>query len=257
MNKTDYSDTNSVQAVDRAINLLKIIAKSRSPILLADLVKKTGLNRTTAWRLLSTLEKHDLIERDQATKGYQLGYETTRLVDSAAQYDPLIRRSLRSMEKLRDKFQESVLLAVPKAFQILTIEQVNANHSIRIADYVNVTSPLHCSSNGKLLLASFSDQELDIFLERPLEKLTPFTITDPDELRKELQIVKERGFGTTFGELDENENGISVPIHDPNGNIIAFISIAGPGFRFTKDKVLSSALYVHATAQEIEKNLFG
>jgi IclR family transcriptional regulator, KDG regulon repressor len=254
MNKGN-TDISSVQTVDRAITLLKIIANSRSPVSLAELVEQTGLNRTTVYRLLSTLEKHDLVEREIATKGYQIGYETTRLVDGSTKYAPLIRRSLASMERLRDIFDESVLLGVPKAFQVLTIAQLNTNHSIRIVDYVNLTSPLHCSSNGKILLSTFSDEELDIFLERPLEKLTPFTITDPDELRKELQIVRERGFGTTFGELDENENGISAPIKDKDENIVAFLSIAGPGFRFTKDKVLSAALHVISTANEISKKL--
>ncbi len=245
----------TVQAVDRAISLLKIIANNRSPIQLADLVSATGMNRTTVWRMLSTLESHNLIERDPLTKGYQIGYEIIRLAANTDNYSHLIRRALPSMERLRDFFQESVLLGVPKSSQILTVEQINPSHSIRIADYVNEMSPLHSSSNGKLFLSSWSEEELNIYLEKPLKQVTPFTMTDPQELKKELQIIRERGFGTTFGELDENENGISTPILDSEGNMIAFLSIAGPGFRFTRDKVMSAGVRAVHEANEISKSL--
>jgi IclR family transcriptional regulator, KDG regulon repressor len=255
MNKLKNQEASSVQSVDRAITLLKIIAESRSPILVGDLADQTNLNRTTVYRLLSTLESHDLVERDSFTKGYQLGYASTRLVSGSAQYAPLIRRAFVSMERLRDEIQETVLLSVPRPLGVLTIEQINPSHSIRIADYVNMTSPLHCTSNGKILLSRFSKNEFERFLQRPLDKITPFTNTDPEHLRKEIDLVHECGYGTTFGEIDENENGISAPISDQNNNLVALLTVAGPSFRFTKEKVLDSAQSVMLSAKEIAQTL--
>lgn len=255
MTNSSKQETSSIQSIDRAVMLLKLIANRKNPISLAELVTISGLNRTTVWRILTTLENHNIIERDIVSKGYQIGYETVRMAGNTDQYAHLKRRALPSMERLRDFFQESVLLGIPKSFQILTIEQVNPEHTIRIADYFNVPSPLHCSSNGKLYLSSMSEKDIDMYLEKHLEKLTPNSITEPYTLKQELQETRLKGYGTNFGELDENENGISVSIYDENKNTIAFLSLAGPAFRFTKDKVLASVDRLLFEANEISKRI--
>ncbi|USK36566.1 IclR family transcriptional regulator (plasmid) [Bacillus sp. F19] len=249
-------ETSSVQAVDRALTLLKLVANSSTPVLAADLAIQTNMNRTTVWRLLATLEAQDFVERDPFTRGYQLGYASAKLMSGMDQYIPLIRRARGALERLLDKIQESVLLSVPKSFGVLTIDQINPPHqSIRVADYVNTTMPLHGTSNGKLLLSYLSKSELDIFLERPLEQFTPLTITDREELYKEIEQIRKQGFATNFGETDENENGISAPILDKQDHLVSFLSVSGPSFRFTKEKVLEGAPTICASAQEIADNL--
>lgn len=249
-------ETSSVQSVDRALILLKLIATSNAPVLAADLAIQARMNRTTVWRLLTTLEGQDFVERDPFTKGYQLGYAVTKLVSGMDQYSPLVRRARGAMERLTDEIQESVLLSVPKPLGVLTIEQINPpNQSIRVADYINTTLPLHCTSNGKLLLSFLSKSELDISLERRLEQLSPFTITDRKELYKEIELIREQGFATNFLETDENENGISAPILDKQGKPVSFLSVSGPSFRFSKERVLDSVPTITDAAQEIANNL--
>ncbi|WP_260402095.1 IclR family transcriptional regulator [Peribacillus simplex] len=249
-------DTSSVQAVERALALLKIIAASNTPVLASGLVAKTKLNRTTVWRLLATLEGQDFIERDPITKGYQLGYASTNLVKGIDQYSPLVRRAQGVMENLVNNIQESAFLSVPKQFKVLTIDQINPpNQSIRVADYLNTTMPLHCTSNGKLLLSNLNKSDLDFLLDQPLKQFTMLTITDREKLEKEIELIRTRGFATNFGETDENENGISAPIIDKHGHLIAFLSISGPSFRFTKEMVLNCGSVIIAAAQEISENL--
>ncbi|OKL35616.1 IclR family transcriptional regulator [Domibacillus mangrovi] len=249
-------EVSSVQAVDRALKLLTLIADSNTPVLAADLAVKANLNRTTVWRLLATLEGQDFIERDPFTKGYQLGYASTKLISGMDQYNPLIRRARRAMEQLLEKVHESVLLSVPKTFGVLTIDQINpSNQSIRVADYINSTMPLHGTSNGKLLLSYLSQNELDILLDRKLEQFTLHTITDREKLYEEIELIRKQGFATNFLESDENENGISAPILDKQGNLVSFLSVSGPSFRFSKEKVLSWAPTVIASAKEITHNL--
>ncbi|MED1204555.1 IclR family transcriptional regulator [Heyndrickxia acidicola] len=245
-----------MQAVDRALTLLKLVADNNAPILIGDLVNKSNMNRTTVWRLLATLEQHDFIERDPLTKGYCIGYAASRLGAGTDQYAPLVRRARPSMERLREETGESVLLSVPKHFGTLTIDQIDSPHSVRLIDYVNVLLPLHCTSNGKLLLSRLSNDELHtLFQQQPLEKMTQFTITDHEQLLKEVELVHKNGFGTSLGELDESENGISAPILDKQKNLIAFLSLCGPNFRFTKDRVLASAPLIISEAQRISQNL--
>ncbi len=254
--KNSKQDLSSVQAVDRALLLLKIVADSENPISIGNLAEKSDMNRTTAWRLIGTLENHGFVERDPQTKGYQLGYAVNHLASKVTQYGSLVRRASKSMENLKEEFQETVLLSVPKQNGTLTIEQIDPENSVRlVVDYVNAFLPLHCTSNGKILLSQLPPKELDIYLEKPLEKLTPYTITDREQLRKEINNVRERGFGTSICELDENENGISAPVYDKSQNLVAFISVCGPSFRFTKEKMLASVELLISTCQQVTNYL--
>jgi IclR family transcriptional regulator, KDG regulon repressor len=254
--KSTKQDQSSVQAVDRALLLLKLVAQSDHPISIGELADMSNINRTTAWRLIGTLEHHGFVERDLHSKAYQLGYEANQLASKVPQYNSLVRRSRRSMEKLREEIQETVLLSVPKHNGTLTIEQIDPEKSVRlVVNYVNAFLPLHSTSNGKLLLSLLPPKELDIFLERPLEQVTPNTITDPEQLRKEIMTTSERGFGTSIGELDENENGISASIFDKSHNLIGFMSVCGPSFRFTKEKMHSYSDLLITTCKEITEYL--
>jgi IclR family transcriptional regulator, KDG regulon repressor len=248
-------EASSVQAVGRALSLLQLVAESHNPISVGDLAEKSNMNRTTVWRLIGTLENYGYVERDPLTKGYQLGYAANRLAAQATNYGSLIRRARKSMEKLREETQETVLLSVPKHYGTLTIDQIDPAHSIRLVDYVNAYLPLHCTSNGKLLLSLLPPEEVDILLDQPLEKITPFTITNRNQLLDEIDLVRRRGIATSVGELDENENGISAPIFDQRNNLVAFISVCGPSFRFTKEKMAELTDRLIGAAQEITKYL--
>ena len=248
-------ESSSVQAVGRALSLLQLVAESQNPISVGDLAERSHMNRTTVWRLIGTLENYGFVERDPLTKGYQLGYAANRLAAQATNYGPLIRRARTSMEKLREETEETVLLSVPKHDGTLTIDQIDPAHSVRLVDYVNAYLPLHCTSNGKLLLSLLPPDELDILLGQPLEKVTPFTITNKELLREEIESVRSRGIATSVGELDENENGISAPIFDRRNNLIAFISVCGPSFRFTKEKMEALSDRIVSAAKEITKHL--
>lgn len=248
-------ENSSVQAVGRALSLLQLVADSNNPISVADLAEKSHMNRTTVWRLIGTLENFGFVERDPLTKGYQLGYAANRLAAQATNYGPLIRRARPSMEKLREETQETVLLSVPKHYGTLTIDQIDPAHSVRLVDYVNAYLPLHCTSNGKLLLSLLPPEELDILLGQSLEKMTPLTITNRDELLNEIQMVRKHGVAMAVGELDENENGISAPIFDQSKNLVAFISVCGPSFRFTKEKMAALTGRLINAAQEITNYL--
>jgi IclR family transcriptional regulator, KDG regulon repressor len=249
-------ENSSVQAVGRALSLLQLVAESHHSVSIGELVEKSNMNRTTVWRLIGTLENFGYVERDPITKGYQLGITANRLAAQATNhYGSLIRRARRSMEKLREETQETVLLSVPKHTGTLTVDQIDPVHSVRLVDYINAYLPLHCTSNGKLLLSMLPPEELDIVLREPFEKVTPYTITDREHLLEEIQKVRRQGIATAVGELDENENGISAPIYDQQKNLIAFISVCGPSFRFTKEKMFALSDRIIAAAQEITKHL--
>ncbi len=248
-------ESSSVQAVERALVLLKFIGESSSPISVGDLAKQAGLNRTTAWRLIGTLENQGFVEKDPVSKGYQLGYALHQLTSQHDPYGSLIRRARRTLEELKEEVGETVLLSVPKHDGILAIDQIDTDHSVRLVDYTHTISPLHCTSNGKILLSLLPKKELNIVLEQTLKPFSKYTITDPEELRKELDKIRVQKVGTSIGELDENENAISAPIFDKNKNLVAFITLGGPSFRLSKEALLLLSDRMLEAAKKIEEQL--
>lgn len=230
-------DSNHVQAVDRALLLLKYIAGQEQPVSLSRLCEISGLNRTTVWRLLCTLEDNGFVDRSPNAPEYELGLAAINLSTSLSQQSaPLIRRAHPVMQELVDLSEESVLLSVCRFSGIAAIDQIDPPQSICLKNYLNIITPLHCSSTGKVLLSHMPSAELDAYLRQPLEAVTEYTITDPILLRRQLRDAARNGYATVEGELSTDENGISAPLLS-GGHLLALLSIGGPGYRLTAQRM--------------------
>lgn len=230
-------EVTTVQSVDRALNLLKIIANSSREMSVLELSEITGLNRTTVWRLVSSLEENGFIEKDYQTKGFQLSYGIAEIIPQNKIFDILIRHARPHLEQLKKLSGETAILSVPTYSGVLAINQVNTDYSIRLVDYTNSVAPLHCTSNGKLLLAYMDALNLKNYMQHSLEKFTELTITDEKVLRKELDEVKRSQFGYCRGEYNESENAISSVLIGEDQKIICFLTVGGPTFRFDDEKM--------------------
>ena len=226
-----------MQSVERALQILEIVASHNKPTGIAEISKLSGLNRTTAWRLLLTLENCGFVEKDRLSKGYQLGFKASILcTDIREQYAPLIHISQPYMQELLEQYNEDILLTIPRFGGMLTIDQLHSNNAIMIRDYTMTLSPFHCSSNGKLFLGYLDEDELDIILAEHMSPVTAKTITDPDILRAAIRKARADGYGTSIEENGDGENGLSLPIL-MDETPYAFLNISGPSFRFTEDKM--------------------
>ena len=246
---------NIVQSVDRALTLLRLVGQSPEPITLQELCSVTGLNRTTVWRLLVTLESHGLIFCDPATKLYSLGVASNLLaINFRSQHEPMIRTVMPEMEQLSIKFRESVGLSIPYSFHVLTIAQLDPDLPVQLRDYTNSLSPLSCSSDGKMYLSYFDDLQLENYLANGLPNPTSHSITDPERLREELFRIRQLGYAFNEQELHGEENGVGCAI-TVDGRPVAFITIAGPSFRFTREIMLSAAAELVSVCKKMSRLL--
>ena len=179
----------TIQALDRGLRLLTVIAESPHPLTRSEAARLAGLNPSTAFRLLATLEAHGLIERAPGG-GYRRGVATLLL--AAGGIEESIRRHARPLlEVLRDATGESAVVSAVGAASFAPIEQVDGVHALSVR-WIGRRYPLHCTSPGKLVLAAMGEDELGAFLARPIEALTPLTLTEPDAIRAELDDVRAR-----------------------------------------------------------------
>jgi DNA-binding IclR family transcriptional regulator len=211
-----------VQSVQRAAALLEAIADSAEPRTAPELAELCGLNRSTAWRLLATLEEEGLVEREGGR--YSIGHTVARL--AAAATDALPRAARPHLEELSRRTGETVSLAVPRRLRLVYVDQVQAPH-VMAADWLGRAVPLHATSTGKALLAFMPQGEIEAALAPSLQQFTDRTITDPAELRAELDRTRRRGYAVSRGELETALWGASAPIRDRQGRPVAVVSVWG------------------------------
>jgi DNA-binding IclR family transcriptional regulator len=250
---TDDGPTGRVQAVDRAARLLAAVtAASPAGDTLTHLAQACGLNRATAWRLLSTLEGNGLVDRDPGTNRYQLGFTVVRMA-AVAGSGGLPRRTRPVLERTCAAVGETTALAVAGRQGVVYVDEV-APPSVLTVNWVSREVPLHATSTGKALLAWLPGTEARDLLGSTLERFTERTTTEPAALLAELAGIRERGYASCAGELEDTLNGVSAPVLDPDtGRPAAVVSIWGPDDRVPPGRFEELGPVAVAAAAEVAR----
>lgn len=221
---------NGLQSVTRAIRTLELIGEA-GELGVTEIGRRLGVHKATASRLASTLAERGFVERDPMSQRYRLGLGLVGLAGAARSGADLIRLTRRALEELADRTRETVNLGVRSGGAVVHLDQVTGTRSIVSVSWVGRRSPLHCTSNGKVLLAYLDEAERDRLLSRPLERATPNTVVDPDELRAQLAIVRSLGYAQSLEELEEGLSAVAAPVRQAGGEVVAALSVSGPAFR--------------------------
>lgn len=254
MSVNDVEATGRVQAVDRAIALLNALGSLRDSETAQVLADRCGLNRSTAWRLLLTLEHHGLVDRDEGSNRYRIGLGIMRLANSAGN-EPLVRRAHPLIVKLAEKTGETTSLAVPRGLEVVFADQAQSGGVISM-QWLGRTVPLHATSTGKAFLAALPLEDLELALAEPLTGWTAETITDKNELLQELGDVRTKGYAECRGEFEPMLWGISVPVLDQSTRPVGIVSLWGTEAR-VKPRMEELSTEVSTTALDLTDMLSG
>jgi IclR family acetate operon transcriptional repressor len=246
--------TGRIQSVDRAVELLGAIASAPEPLTAPALADRCALNRSTAWRILATLEHHGLVERDLASNRYSLGYAVLRLA-AAAGHEPLARLAHPLLRRLAEETGETVNLAVARRLELVYADQVQAPH-VMAPDWLGHPVPLHATSTGKAFLAALPPAELQVVLRAARERYTDTTITEETALREELAAVSARGHAISQGELEPALWGVSAAAIDADARPVAVLSVWGSEAR-VRERTAALGARAASAARELEALLDG
>jgi IclR family transcriptional regulator, acetate operon repressor len=225
-----------IQSVARAAGLLQQLAVLGRPASLAELSSLSGLERSTAWRLLTTLEACGLVDRESSSEGFRVGFGAVAVAAAAlSDGTALASRVQPELRRLCAATGETAAVSLVRGSRVLVVDQVNPS-SVMSVSWIGREFPLHTSSPGKLLLASLDPSDLDRFLAQPLQALTERTITDPAKLRHELAQVQASGVAASDQEFEHGCVGFSAAITDWTGQPAAILSITGPSFRIRRNR---------------------
>jgi IclR family acetate operon transcriptional repressor len=254
---TEDLDGNAVRSVDRAAALLLALGESRAEAGVTELARRLGLHKSTASRLLATLQRRGLVEQDEETGKYRLGLIVIRLADRAERTLDLRGISMPELERLARATRETVSLGVVDGDLVRTVAQVDGPNMVACADWTGRSTPMHCVASGKVLLASRAEREVLRMAKQGLVACTDRTITRLDTLLEELARVRRRGFATAFSEWEDGLNAVAAPVRDARGAIIAAVDVWGPAYRITAARVAELATEARATAEAITVRLGG
>jgi len=247
----------NIAVLGKTLDLLEALAEA-GRLNLADLSRRTEVNRTSAYRILATLATRGYIARDAGQRVYLPGPRLLAISAAFLSGLGLIQVAGPAMEALSVELGETVNLGVLNGYRVLYLNMVEGHQSLRMAARVGSHDALHCTALGKALLAFTSSEDLQNLLAScAWEQRTRRTCKNADALRRDLVQVRRQGFAV---DDEENERGvccIGVPIRDGQGRPIAALSVSGPTVRLPRSAWPRIARRLNLAAQAIERRMGG
>jgi DNA-binding IclR family transcriptional regulator len=241
-----------VGVIDKVLAILELLDQSPSGLKLKDIAEQAGINKSTAHRFLSHLESKKYLFRDTAG-AYMIGPRLTKLGAGMNSYSTLAKICRGPLENLRAVTGETVNLAVLDGFEVLYVDVLETSHTFRLVSSVGTRRHFHCTSLGKAILANIQDEARreELFSSIRFEPVTPRTITNLPRLKKQLAIIRKRGFALDDEEAVAGIRCLGVAIVDPDGEVLGAISVSGPVVRVTTAKLPLFSQEICRAAREI------
>ncbi len=214
-------------SVARALALLEELRDTEHGLGVNELARRIGVNASTASRLLATLESFGFVQRD-GQGPYRLGLALVTLADRVLSRLDLQALARPILVELMETTGETATLSLPGEHEAITVDSAPSRSSVVSMARLGRPSVSHATAVGKVMLA-FGGGPLPS--ERDLVALTERTITNRGRLAEDVAAIRERGYGTVFGEREADVNAIAMPVFDRNGTLAAILGLQGPANR--------------------------
>lgn len=229
---------NMVKSVSRALDIISFVSMKKGGLGVTEIANQMDINKSSVYRILSTLVQYGYVEQDHETGRYKLGYKFLEVSSRLLESMDLREEAKPYLSELESETNEVIHLVVYDQGEVVYIEKLDGNETLRMHSKVGKRAPMHCTSVGKAILAYLPPAVVVDILERKgLPVHTDHTITNREQFLQELVEVRRNGFAL---DLEENEYGITciaVPIFDHLGKVVAAVSISGPTMRMTKERL--------------------
>jgi IclR family acetate operon transcriptional repressor len=230
MKPTEHKYTGGM--LGKGLSLLVILGEYPNGVGVSTLAREAGLPVSTVHRLLTTMASLGFVSFDADSRQYSIGLKVFELSYRVSLVRDLGEVALPVMRRIMEITKATTLMSVRDGEEIMYVERVEGPRRIRIQGAVGERLPLHCTSQGKVLLAFLPESEREKILGRlRLEQLAPNTITDLDTLRGELDRTRMKGYAVANEEAEEGICAVAVPIIGPRGRPVAALCIAAPVFQ--------------------------
>lgn len=238
-----------------SLRLLKAFSDEDAEIGISSLAQRLGLAKSTVHRLASTLIGADMLEQNPETGRYRLGLALLELGALVRRNMDVSNEAKPYLRMLRETTGETVHLAILDHASVFYVTKLESKQAIRMSSEVGARAPVHCTGDGKALLAFQPEEFVEEVIDYGLPERTPHTITDPKALRRDLAAIRSRGYAIDNEESELGLRSVAAPIQSESGAVIASLSIAGPAHRISKKTLVSHAREVVKAADAISQRL--
>lgn len=224
-----------VQSVERAMFILECFTIEEPEQSLSELTKKTGLNKSTIYRLLSTLESMDYIKQNELTSKYRLGFKFFHLGSVVMSHMELRTVAYPFMKELSEKTQETISLNIIDDDERVCIEIVESPLAIRNFSRVGQRNRLWMGASGKVLLSFLKPEEKDRILTVALKN--KLIGEDREKVQQELLEIQQKGYAVAINDRVDGSFAVASPVFDYTGNLVGSLTAAGPLQRLADEKI--------------------
>ncbi|MFI6348856.1 IclR family transcriptional regulator [Streptomyces sp. NPDC050560] len=228
-----------VPAVTRALDILELFLDGDGTRSAPEIVRALQLPRTTVHELVTTLVARSYLTPVPGSPGrYRLGVRPYQLGSRYAEHLDLAAEGQQVARSVAETCDETVHVAILEGRDVIYIAKVDSTHAVRMVSAAGRRLPAHCTSVGKMLLASLPEAELAARVPEGTElvAMTPGSITRPEVLRRELERIRERGVAFESRESNSDVCCVAAPVRDRSGQVVAALSISVPVVRWNEER---------------------
>ncbi|MFB4162441.1 IclR family transcriptional regulator [Alteribacillus sp. JSM 102045] len=245
-----------LSSVQNAMKILQLFKKNTKKDLgVAEISKQTGLPKSTAHRLISTLSKEGFLSQNPRTGQYRLGLSLLTLGGVVSVHKEIYRDAYPIVEALVKEVGETCHICLLEKNKVVYFYRMKRKNPEMLVTDIGRKNPVHCTSEGLILLAYQDESYIEKIIEEGLPQYTEHTITDPPLLKQTLEKIKEDGYAINKEHFYKNYVSIAVPIRDYSSNVVSSLAIVGPTKRITESKYSYYIQALKDAASEISEEL--
>jgi IclR family KDG regulon transcriptional repressor len=249
--------SSAVRTVDRIAAILECFTPREPYLSMSEISERLGLAKSTAHRLLSSMVENGFLSR-APDRTYSLGYQFIYWASIVQSEFDLGELAHPFLERLNGATGETAILTVLEDRWVVCVEKVESTQAVRLVMPIGKRRYPHAGASAKILMAYMPPEAIaEAISATGLPRLMKNTITDPDELRRELEGVRQRSYATSFEETDEGTMGVAAAVFDRSGSVLAGIGVACPMSRCALEDVPGLARLVTRAARDMSDALGG
>lgn len=245
-----------VQSVDRSLCILEVLSDYEEGLGITEISEKVDLHKSTVHRLLNTLIYKGYITQNKNNNKYGLTLKLFELGNKKVEKMDLVSIAQPYIKELMEKTNEVVHLAVREGTEIIYVDKVEPQKSIKMYTRIGMRKPMYCTAMGKAMLSQMLEEEVqEIYNSSDINELTENTIVDFSELKENLRDINTKGYAMDNQEVEIGIRCVGTVVKDHKSKVCGAISVSGSIISFTEDKIEYFSELISECASKISREL--
>ncbi|MFD0715996.1 IclR family transcriptional regulator [Paenibacillus sp. GCM10027626] len=246
-----------VKSADRVLDIFELFTGEKESYNLTEISKELNMPSSSAYQILQNMLSRGYLETDSSGKQFRLGNKIFEIRVQHRQSTSMTAEFYQIAGKIVEDLKENVMLGVRSEDKVVYIAEKLVDQPLRIMTNLGSVLPLHASASGKMLLSRMPEEKIDqLYRGKKLPIYTGKTIATLEELKKELEVVRERGLAYNIGESVEGIHCMAGPVCDMEGNVVAAVSVSIPAIRITEETWQKTASWIERACREISNKMY-